>query len=149
MLIFSLVELLDEQKCYDFLADILHPDGLECPVCQCSVEDSKIHRHDRAPILYYKCANGHVYNAFSKTVWQGTHHKCSVIVRILQGIAQGTSTLHLAQELGIDRKHLLQRRHIIQDLAASACIRTPMSDKVTEADEMYQNAGEKGIKHPD
>jgi transposase-like protein len=149
MLIFSLVELLDEQKCYDFLVDILHPDGLECPVCQCAVEDSKIHRHDRAPILYYNCGNGHVYNAFSKTVWQGTHHKCPVIVRILQGIAQGTSTLHLAQELGIDRKHLLQRRHIIQDLAASACIRAPMSENVTEVDEMYQNAGEKGIKHPD
>lgn len=149
MLIFSLVEFLDEQKCYDFLVDILHPDGLECPVCQCAVEDSKIHRNDRAPILYYKCSNGHVYNAFSKTVWQGTHHKCPVIVRILQGIAQGASTLHLAQELGIDRKHLLERRHIVQDFAASACIRTPMSENVTEVDEMYQNAGEKGIKHPD
>jgi hypothetical protein len=51
MLIFSLVEFLDEQKCYDFLVDILHPDGLECPVCKCAVEDSKIHRYDRAPIL--------------------------------------------------------------------------------------------------
>jgi hypothetical protein len=29
-----------------------------------------------------------------------------VIVRILQGFAQGTPTLHLAKELGIDRKHL-------------------------------------------
>ncbi|WP_295581144.1 hypothetical protein [uncultured Lamprocystis sp.] len=64
-------------------------------------------------------------------------------------MAKVESTLHLAQELDIDRKHLLQRRHIIQDLAASACIRAPMSEEVTEVDEMYQNAGEKGIKHPD
>ena len=51
--------------------------------------------------------------------------------------------------MGIDRKHLLERRHKIQAFAASACIRTPMRDEVNEADEMYQNSGEKGIKHPD
>ena len=149
MIIFSLTELMDEQKCYDLLVKILHPDGLECPICHCLVQDSKIHRKDRAPILYYKCSDGHVYNAFSKTIWQGTHHKCSVIVRILQGIAQGTSTLHLAKELDIDRKHLLERRHQIQALTASACVHAPMLDDVVEADEMYQNSGEKGIKHTD
>ena len=149
MIIFSVTDLMDEQKCYDFLVDILHPDGLKCPVCQCPVQDSKVHRRDRAPILYYKCANGHVYNALSKTIWQGTHHNCSIIVRILQGIAQGTTTLHLAQELGIDRHHLLERRHKIQAFAANTCPRTPMLEDVSEADEMYQNSGEKGIKHPD
>ena len=149
MLILSVIELMDEQKCYDFLVNILHPNGLRCPVCQCPVEASKVHRKDRAPILYYKCANGHIYNAFSKTVWQGTHHTCPVIVRILQGIVQGTSTLHLAKELNIDRKHLLERCHKIQAFAASACIQTPMPDKVIEVYEMYQNSGEKGIKHLD
>jgi transposase-like protein len=149
MLIFSVIELMDEQKCYDFLVNILHPTGLKCPVCQCPVEDSKIHRKDRAPVLYYKCANGHIYNTFSKTVWQGVHHTCPVIVRILQGIGQGTTTLHLAKELGVDRKHLLERRHKIQASAASACIRTPLLDGVIEVDEMYQNSGEKGIEHLD
>jgi transposase-like protein len=149
MMIFSVVELMDEQKCYDFLVKTLHPCGLKCPKCQCPVQDSKIHRIDRAPVLYYECTNGHIYNAFAGTVWQGTHHKCPVIIRILQGIAQGVSTLHLALELGIDRKHLLERRHKLQDFADKACIRTPLSDDVTEVDEMYQNAGEKGVKHPD
>jgi hypothetical protein len=74
MMIFSVHDLMDEQKCYDFLGTILHPLGLNCPVCQCSVQDSKIHRKDRAPILCYVCPNGHYYNLFSKTVWQGTHH---------------------------------------------------------------------------
>ncbi len=116
MIIFSLLELMDEQKCYDFLCTILHSQGLCCPTCQCSVQDSKIHRNDRAPILVYECINGHFYNIFTKTVWQGTHHKCPMIVRILQGIAQGVSTLHLSKELGIDRKHLLTRRHLLKSV---------------------------------
>jgi transposase len=146
---FSVHELLDKQKCYDFLSAILHPQGLSCPKCQCPVQDSKIHRRDRDPILCYICANGHFYNLFTKTVWQGTHHKCPVIVSILQGVAQGTSTLHLSQELGIDRKHLLERRHLLQNNVGVASIRTPLSDAVAEVDEMYQNAGEKGVGHPD
>ena len=38
------------------------------------------------------------------------------LVLILRGIAQGVPTAHLAQELGIDRTHLLERRHEIQKL---------------------------------
>jgi hypothetical protein len=148
MIRFSTVALMDEQKCYDYLVEILHPKGLCCPKCGTSVEQSKVHRWDRDPILYFRCSCGRIYNAFSGTLWQGTHHSCSVIVRILQGVAQGTPTLHLAKELGIDRKHLLERRHKIQDFAASSCNLEPLTDDVVEADEMYQNAGEKGILHP-
>jgi hypothetical protein len=38
------------------------------------------------------------------------------MVLILRGIAQGTPTEHLADELGIDRAHLLDKRHEIQKL---------------------------------
>jgi hypothetical protein len=89
MIILSLVELMDVQKCDDFLCTMLHPEGLSCPKCQCSVQDSKIHRKDRAPIVIYECKIGHFYNLFTKTVWQGTHHTCPTIIRFLQGIAQG------------------------------------------------------------
>ena len=149
MIIFSTVDFKDEQKCYDFLVDILHPQGVHCPDCQRPVEASRVHRRDRAPVVYLRCPCGRIYNAFTGTVWQGTHHCCSVIVRILQGFAQGTPTLHLAKELGLDRKHLLERRHELQNFAAQACPREPLADTVVEADEMYQNAGEKGILHPD
>lgn len=149
MIRFSTVDLMDEEKCYDYLVDILHPDGLCCPVCGMPVEQSKVHRWDRAPVLYFRCPCGRIYNAFATTPWQGTHHSCAVIVRILQGIAQGIPTLHLAEELGIDRKHLLERRHVIQAHAERACDREPLADEVVEADEMYQNAGEKGVAHRD
>jgi hypothetical protein len=149
MILFSTVELMDEEKCYDYLVNILHPQGLHCPGCGQPVEHSRVHRWDRAPVLYYRCPCGRVYNAWAETVWQGTHHPCSQIVRILQGIAQGVSTRHLAQELGMDRKHLLERRHQLQEFASQACAREPLLDTTVEADEMYQNAGEKGVPHRD
>ena len=149
MIRFSTVELMDEQKCYDYLVEILHPKGLCCPACGTPAEQAKVHRRDRAPILCFRCACGRSYNAFAGTVWQGTHNRCSVIVRMLQGFAQGIPTLHLAQALAIDRKQLLERRHKLQELAAQTCDRSPLPDPVVEADEMYQNAGEKGIPHPD
>ena len=43
MIRFSTVELMDEQKCYDYLVEILHPDGLCCPECESPVEQSKVH----------------------------------------------------------------------------------------------------------
>jgi hypothetical protein len=53
------------------------------------------------------------------------------------------------QQRRIDRKHLLERRHKLQSFVDKVSVRTPLSDKVTEVDEMYQNAGEKGVKHSD
>ena len=38
-------------------------------------------------------------------------------IRILQGIAQGTPTSHLANELDMDPKHLLERQRKIQERA--------------------------------
>jgi transposase len=149
MIRFSTCGLMDENKCYEFLVEILHPNGTCCPLCEKPVEQSKVHRRDRAPVLSFRCDCGRVYNAFTGTVWQGSHHDCCTIVYILQGIAQGKPTLHLAEELNIDRKHLLERRHRIQELAERACDRSHLADDVTEADEMYQNSGEKGVPHLD
>jgi transposase-like protein len=49
----------------------------------------------------------------------------------------------------LDRSHLLRRRHQIQSLVEERLFLSILSDLVTEADEMYQNAGEKGIPHRD
>ena len=149
MFLFSTIELMDEQKCYNYLIQILHPTGLCCPKCDRPVEQSKVHRSDRAPVLYFHCSCGRIYNAFAGTLWQGTHYNCPVIVRIMQGVSQGIPTLHLAKELNINYKNLLNRRHKMQEFVSQACIREPLSDTVVEVDEMYQNAGEKGVLHSD
>ncbi len=120
MLQFPLDDLLDEQACHDFLLRVLHPDGLHCPHGHPLPGDQAAHDRHRVPILDYRCRIcGAVFNLFTGTVWTKTRYPCSTIVQILRGIAQGVSTKHLAEELGLDRGHLLERRHRIQALLAT------------------------------
>ncbi len=67
----------------------------------------------------------------------------------MRGIAQGIPTKHLADELELDYGALLGRRHKIQQLALGNKPNETLSDEHTEADEMFQNAGEKGTRHSD
>ena len=80
---------------------------------------------------------------FTGTPWQGTHLSPGQILLILWGIAQGVPTAKLAREVGVSRQHLLRLRHAIQARALAAADRSPLPDDQAEADEMYQNAGEK------
>lgn len=96
----------------------------------------------------YRCRTcGAVFNLFTGTVWAGTHYSCSKIVLILRGVAQGTSTRQLADELECDYGTLLEYRHEIQAAALQGQDNSPLPDVITEADEMFQNAGEKGTRH--
>lgn len=150
MIIFPIDKLLDEQRCYDFLLKVLHPEGLHCPNGHPLPPDQAPHDRHRAPIFDYRCrVCGKVYNIFTGTIWSGSRYSCAIIVPIMRGIVQGIPTKHLAEELEVDRSHLLERRHGIQKLAQERLPRSPLPDGETEADEMYQNAGEKGDKHDD
>ncbi len=140
---FPIGELMDESACYEFLVRLLHPDGLACPHCG-DRDHLKVHRRDRVPILAYRCgACRHIGTAFTRTSLQGTKRRPIELVLILRGIAQGVSTAQLARELGCSRPELLEFRHRLQELAFANLERTPLPDATVEADEMFQNAGEK------
>jgi transposase len=147
---FPLVDLLDEQACYDYLLAVLHPAGLACPRCQ-HQDGLGIHRRHRAPVLDYQCSHcGCVFNAWTGTLLANTHRSPAEILLILRGILQGVSTARLARELPCDRKHLLELRRKLQGLVEHSQEQDPaLEDEVTEADEMFQNAGEKGVPHTD
>jgi transposase-like protein len=146
---FSLIDYMDEGACYDKLVMLLHPGGLACPGCG---EEQRlgIHRRHRDPILDYQCgACGRVFNAWTGTALQGTHRRPAQILWILRGVTQATPTAQMARELGCDRKWLLALRHQVQEHARRWLDRNPLGDGMVEADEMYQNAGEKGLPHDD
>ena len=146
---FPLTDLMDQDACYHKLVTLLHPDGLACPSCR-SGDHLRVHRRHRAPVLDYRCtACRRVFNAFTGSALEGTHRRPAEVMLILRGFAQGVPTAQLARELGCDRKHLLELRRRMQDDAARWLDRNPLGDRTVEADEMYQNAGEKGIEHPD
>jgi hypothetical protein len=135
-------ELMDEEACYERLVEILHPEGRACPRCQ-SRQGFRVHRRTRAPVLDYHCSCGRVCNAFPQTVFRKTHRRPSEILLILRGIAPGTTRARLAHALNRHRQHLLHLRHPLQDPARQAADPLPLDDPVVEADERFQNAGEK------
>jgi transposase-like protein len=143
---FPIAEFMDEDACYEELVDILYPDGLACPRCG-GRDGLKVHKRHRAPVLDYRCDGcGRVFNAFTDTAFHKTHRRPSEILLILRGISQGETTARLARELKRHRQHLLKLRHRLQDRALKAADPVPLDDQAVEADEMYQNAGEK--RHP-
>jgi transposase-like protein len=143
---FPVSELMDEQACYDYLVSVLHPRGLACPGCGAK-EGLGVHRRHRAPVLDYQCGGcGRVFNAFTGTPLAGTSRPPSQLVMILRGVSKGQSTAGMSRELKCSRAHLLALRHRLQANAADWLARfdsAPLPDGVVEADEMYQNAGEK------
>lgn len=141
---FPIINLLDAEACYQFLLGLLHPDGLACPRCN-RADGIWVQARHRAPVIDFRCSHcGRVFNAYTGTVLERTRRPPTQWVLILRGIVQGTSTARLARELGCDRMHLLRLRHQLQELAAQAAASSgPVPGTIVEADEMFQNAGEK------
>jgi transposase-like protein len=65
------------------------------------------------------------------------------LVLLLRGIAKGESTARLARELGVSRKQLHTLRQRIQANLNATAPTKAMAGTAFEADELYQNAGEK------
>lgn len=114
---FPLDDLMDEDRCYAWLVNFLHPEGLQCPNGHPRPPDQCPHTRNRAPIVEYRCRPcGRVYNVFTDTVLNGIRYSCSQIVMVLHGFFKGTPTLQMADELGLDRSNLLHWRHHLQAL---------------------------------
>lgn len=140
---FPLTDCMDQRACYQKLLAALHPEGLGCPHCG-EKQRVGVHRYRRPHVPDFRCKECRcVFNAWTGTLFHGTHRSPSQLLLIVRGIAQGVPTARLARELGCDRKHLLELRHRLQENAAARLDHTPLADRILEADEMYQNAGEK------
>ena len=145
--VFPITDLLDDGVCYRWFADILWPDGPVCPQCGCK-DRITTHslRRPHLPLLWCKPCRL-VFNVFTGTVFQGSKRRPSHLVLVLRGFLQGVSTNQLAAELECGYDSLLALRHKLQDSVFWVNLQRPvLAGKVHEADEMYQNAGEKRKK---
>ena len=86
MLKIPIQDLMDFEKCYAFLLELLHPTGLHCR-CGIKLPSSQCpHKYRSNGLACYKCRScKKVYNIFSDTIFQGTHYNCIIIFLLLLG----------------------------------------------------------------
>jgi transposase-like protein len=141
MIDFPIGELLDDSICTLWLERHLHPDGLTCPHCRHS-ERRLFRAQGHFPAYRWRACDGD-YTLLTGTVFAKTRQRPATLVLLLRGIAKGESTARLARELGVSRKQLHTLRQRIQAHLNATAPTDQMAGTAFEADELYQNAGEK------
>ena len=141
MIDFPLDGLLDEQACLNWLENSLHPDGLRCP--RCGQAERRRARAEGA-IPSFRCKGcDRYYTALTGTAFEKTRQRPSTLVVLLRGIAKGETTARLARELDISRKQTHTLRGRVQNNLYETLPTDVLDEPALEADELYQNAGEK------
>ena len=141
MIDFPIAELLDDSICMIWLERHLHPRGLVCP--HCGHSERRVFRAQGYFPAYRCLACDGYYTLLTGTVFEKTRQRPATLVLLLRGIAKGEPTARLARELGVSRKQLHTLRQRIQANLNATAPTGVMTGSAFEADELYQNAGEK------
>lgn len=141
MIDFPLTDLMDEAACQEWLQAHLHPDGLVCP--QCGSDERRVFRQQQH-FPAYRCrrCDGY-YTLLTNTIFEKTHQPASTLLLLLRGVTKGESTAQLSRELAMSYKQVLTLRQRLQTNAYESLPNDVMDGAAFEADELYQNAGEK------
>ena len=146
---FPIADLMDEDACYAKLVALLHPDGLACPRCRPPTASASTAATAPRCSTTGATGCGRVFNAFTGTALPGTH-RTPVADRAdpprrRPGRAHGPAgpRAGLRPQAPARAAPAPCRSHAERWLD-----RNPLGDAVVEADEMYQNAGEKGRRTP-
>lgn len=141
MIDFPITDLLDNAACVAWLEDNLHPDGFVCP--HCGSADRRLFRQQGSfPAYRCRACDGY-FTLLTGTAFAKTRQTASALVLLIRGIAKGESTARLARELALSRQQLgTLRKRVMTNLNDTAPTEL-MAGTAFEADEVYQNAGEK------
>jgi transposase-like protein len=141
MIDFPIAELLDDRICLLWLEHHLHPEEWACP--HCHRPERRLFRQQGAfPAYRCRACDGY-YTLLTNTVFEKTRQCPATLVLLLRGIAKGEPTARLARELGMSRKQLHTLRQRVQRQLNDTAPAEVMTGTAFEADELYQNAGEK------
>lgn len=142
---FSIIALLDDAHCTAWVMKHCHPNGLTCPPCHGSHAVARFFRINRGRGLpVWRCHRCHgVYTLSSGTLFAASHVAAVHVVLILRGVVQGHPSAHLARDIGLTEKTVVQWRHRLHAHAEHRQPASPLPDRTTESEEMVQNAGGK------
>ena len=145
---FPIISLLDAEGSLAWIQHYFHPAGLRCTHCGASEEQARRFRMtQRSQVPVYRCKQCQgIYTVYSGTVFQGTHLHPVKVVLLIRGLFKGESSQGLARELRLARQTVHHFRHALQANVLRHQPATPLPDRVTETDELFQHAGEKRRK---
>lgn len=148
-MIFPITELLSVEASINWIERHFHPKGLRCPNCGTKKERARIFRQRRRGTIDYRClVCDVVFNLYHSTLFAGSNLSPRQVVLLLRGMCKGESSPVLAEELGLSRQSVHTWRGRLQANGYGMLEETPLKDRQTETDEMFQNAGEKRSKAP-
>jgi transposase-like protein len=146
-MIFPITELLSDEASIAWIEKHFHPKGLRCPNCGAKKEKARIFRQRQRGTLDYRClACDTVFNLYHGTIFSGSNLRPRQVVLLLRGVCKGESSPVLAEELSLSRQSVHSWRKRLQANGCGMLEETPLKDRRTETDEMFQNAGEKRRK---
>lgn len=143
-MIFPISDLLSVRESIAWLEQHFHPEGLRCPQCQAAREQARHFRTTRRGLPDWRCRQCHtVFNVYTGTIFEKSGWSPGNAVLLIRGVCKGETSQGLAAELGVSRTTVLLMRRRLQANGYATRTLTPLTDAVTETDEMFQNAGEK------
>lgn len=142
---FPIIDLMSEKASEEWIMKYFHPTGIRCPHCGAAWASAFEFRTTRkSQLTVYRCRECRgIYNLYSGTIFEARQLRPAQVVLLVRGVLKGESAATLARELGMSRTTITELRHLIQQNAAHLQTETALSDNVVEADELFQNAGEK------
>lgn len=142
---FPITDLMDDKASTEWIMEYFHPDGVRCPHCNATWADGReFRRTRRSELIVYRCQRCRgIYNLYSGTIFAARQLRPAQVVLLVRGVLKGESAASLARELGMSRTTITELRQLIQENAAQIQSQMPLKDNVVEADELFQNAGEK------
>jgi hypothetical protein len=78
--------------------------------------------------------------------FEGTQLHPAQVILLLRGVCKGESSAMLSRELKLSRMTVHGLRQMLQANAQREQPQSPLKDRQTETDELFQNAGEKRRK---
>jgi hypothetical protein len=142
---FPIIDLMSEKASGEWIMEYFHPTGIRCPHCGAAWAEAFEFRTTRkSELTVYRCrACRGIYNLYSGTIFAARQLRPAQVMLLVRGVLKSESATTLARELGMSRTTITELRHLIQLNAADLQTQAPLQDKVVEADELFQNAGEK------
>ncbi len=147
-MIFPVTKLLDDQSSEKWLLRHLHPNGLRCPTCRARLKQARLFRiAHRTRLTDYRCTQcGTIYNLYTDTIFAHKQLRPQQVVMLLRGVCKGEPSTTLAEENDVSWRTVHELRRALQRNCSQMLPQTPLPDRDTETDEMFQNAGEKRRK---